>query len=274
MDRFSRRTFARIAGGSVAAYGAVGTAGCYDTSTSPLAVHRGEGLLEHVGGGVLMLLPRGHRIEGDCVLGAEPDFDGEGFDALGVLNTPVAAVHIGASLFVLEQGGARIQRFEGWQTREVPVARETFGSFGSASGEFASPHDLIAHDDTLYVADTLNHRVQELDTRGRVLRVLGGEGMLNGPRSLDVDVEGNLHVADYDGIAVFDARGTLRGRYGESLHASAIRIDDTGIAFVVDSHESTVTRFVDGERIASERVEGVHRVSIRDGVHVTLSARA
>ncbi|MBB6672174.1 YIP1 family protein [Cohnella nanjingensis] len=106
------------------------------------------------------------------------------------------------------------------QTAYVPMgALDGYGMFGAGSaareekGEITAaldqPQDLfIDGRNRLYVADTGNGRVLELDDKGRLIRAIG-EGELEEPTGLYVDESGQLYVADYgaEQIAIYDRDG-------------------------------------------------------------------
>ncbi|WP_409343244.1 hypothetical protein [Paenibacillus sp. MBLB4367] len=97
--------------------------------------------------------------------------------------------------------------------REIPVqpayVPETF-----FHGGLKNPEDLfIDAKDELYIADTGNNRIVQLNGRGDTIRVIQpeGEGKLNEPNGLFVRPDGTIYVADTknERIAVFDAKGTF-----------------------------------------------------------------
>lgn len=81
------------------------------------------------------------------------------------------------------------------------------GSPGVEAGQFRRPRGIaIAPDNTIYVADTENHRIQHLDHEGNVLQVWGSfadislgaapGGTFFEPWGIAVDQEGFVYVAD------------------------------------------------------------------------------
>jgi sugar lactone lactonase YvrE len=75
------------------------------------------------------------------------------------------------------------------------------GKAGKEPGEFYFPTNLaVGPNGHLYVSDTMNARVQELDKSGKPIRTIGQRGMLIGdmvrPKGIAVDREGRLYVAD------------------------------------------------------------------------------
>ncbi len=76
-----------------------------------------------------------------------------------------------------------------------------WGSEGSGLGEFYYPYCLVlAPDDTVYVAEYGNHRVQKLTRDGRPIGCWGSHGRepgrLDSPWALARDSQGRIHVLD------------------------------------------------------------------------------
>lgn len=83
----------------------------------------------------------------------------------------------------------------------------SFGSAGSAPGQFQAPHEIaFAPDGTMYVADGKNNRIQHLTATGQVLQVWGSfgdistgnapGGTFNEPWGVAVGPDGSVFVAD------------------------------------------------------------------------------
>ena len=106
----------------------------------------------------------------------------------------------------------------------------------------------------VYIADTLNHRVQKFFTNGTFIAKWGrngGDGTagnLNGefntPEGIDVDAAGNVYVADTlnNRVQVFAPNGTYLRRYYELPGADSalnmpggVGVSGAGIAFVADT---------------------------------------
>ena len=76
-----------------------------------------------------------------------------------------------------------------------------WGKEGSGPGELYYPYDLaLADDDTLYVCEFGNHRVQKFTRDGRSLGCFGvegrGEGQFYNPWALVRDSQGMVYVLD------------------------------------------------------------------------------
>lgn len=112
-------------------------------------------------------------------------------------------------LYVVDTRAHAVVAFDA-EGREV--AR--WGRRGEGEGEFNFPtHCWYAHDE-LYVADTMNGRVQVLSAiDGAWRRTLGTRGLHVGdlvrPKGVTVDGEGNVYVVEsyYDHLLVFDRTG-------------------------------------------------------------------
>lgn len=92
----------------------------------------------------------------------------------------------------------------------------TIGQRGSGDGQFNFPVALAFSGATLFVGDTLNFRIQELDAAsGRFLRAFGGLGDAAGdtPRlkGLAIDGAGNVWASDahLDSVSLYNPAGML-----------------------------------------------------------------
>ncbi len=93
-----------------------------------------------------------------------------------------------------------------------------FGTPGQAgkpeNGTFASPTNVaVDRQGNIYVADTLNFRVQVLNPAGKFLRTFGAQGDRPGefirPKGIAVDSEGHVYVADaeFNNFQIFSPQG-------------------------------------------------------------------
>ncbi len=132
-----------------------------------------------------------------------------------------AAVAIGsdATLYVADQGNARIQEFS--------LTGQLLGGFGSyvdpttPGAALHAPSALaVAPDNSLYVVDEAQDAVLHFDRAGHLLGrwgVLGhGSGQFDGPSDIAVAPNGAVYVADTlnNRVAVFDAHGAPLGQIG------------------------------------------------------------
>ncbi len=131
------------------------------------------------------------------------------------------------------------------------------GERGVDPGQFNFPTNLFVDAQSrLYVADTLNFRVQVFDAEGKVLTTIGSQGdtagKLNRPKGVGVDSEGHIYVADtsFNNFQIFDASGALlmfvgfAGRDpGEFLLPAGLFVDDRDRIYVADQGNARVQVF-------------------------------
>ena len=87
---------------------------------------------------------------------------------------------------------------------EEPVAPLTFvktwGQEGSGNGEFEFPIGIAIHEQTIFVTDHYNHRVQIFDKQGKFLAKFGEYGVQPGkffaPHTLAFNSRGDLFIVD------------------------------------------------------------------------------
>ncbi|NIS79240.1 MAG: hypothetical protein GTO14_03250 [Anaerolineales bacterium] len=142
---------------------------------------------------------------------------------------------------------------------------QSIGGSGVETGSFVSPRgNAIAPDGSLYVADTMSHRIQHFDPDGEVLHVWGrfgstdqgnaDEGAFNEPWGIGVAPDGSVYVADTwnHRIQHFTADGEFLGMFGtfgqgETPYAfwgpRDVVVDSTGRVFVSDTGNKRVVIF-------------------------------
>jgi DNA-binding beta-propeller fold protein YncE len=88
-------------------------------------------------------------------------------------------------------------------------------------GDFAKPTGLaVDHDGNLYVADTLNNRIEIFDADGQFVRTFGkngdGPGYFARPKGVAIDGDGHIWVADgvQDRVQVFNQEAQLLIAFG------------------------------------------------------------
>ncbi len=199
--------------------------------------------------------------------------------AAGDLYVADAAVDAGGA------GGQRIEQFSadgsfirawGWGVAtgadafEVCTSACTSGIQGAGQGQFgfqvqagdAFTHPQIAvdqSDGSVYVADTLNDRVQKFSASGAFLAAFGGSGtgagQLASPQGVAVDpTSGDVYVADTANNRVqrFTGSGTFVAELGgatggsgdgELLSPRRVAVDSTGRLYVLDDGNLRLQRF-------------------------------
>ena len=136
------------------------------------------------------------------------------------------------------------------------VLVDTVGAVGKESGRFNTPTHLAFKDDRLYVADTLNFRVQVLDRAGDGKLSFGELGLFVGnmtrPKGIAVGRDGRIYVVEsyYDHLLVYDEQGQLLlpiggtgSRLGEFYLPSGVWTDNEGRVFVADMFNGRVSVF-------------------------------
>ena len=148
---------------------------------------------------------------------------------------------------------------------EMLHADIVIGQSGSSPGQFSRPRGIaVAQDGTIYVADTMNHRIQHLSPSGEVLKIWGqyasiedGEapgGTFNEPWGIAVAPDGTVYVADTwnHRIQHFTSDGEfleMFGSFGQTGVADAfwgpraVVIDLNGRVFVTDTGNKRVVVF-------------------------------
>jgi sugar lactone lactonase YvrE len=137
------------------------------------------------------------------------------------------------------------------------------GKRGTEQGEFNFPTNLaVDRQGRLYVADTLNFRVQIFDASGAFVKSIGsqgdGPGHLNRAKGVGVDSEGNIYIADtsFNNFQVFDGEGnillfvgTTGTGPGEFLLPAGLFVDDEDRIYIADQGNARVQVF---QRITAE----------------------
>jgi DNA-binding beta-propeller fold protein YncE len=196
------------------------------------------------------------------------DFAQQGFQEIEGLHHPSGlALDAQERLYVVEQGKRRITVFN----------REGQRIGGITHPDIERPVgiaiDRQRQAGNLYVADTLNARVQQFDADGNYLRTFGergnGYGMFERPKGVALDAFGNLYVVDtaWSNVQIFNPKGEVllffggRGGYpGLLTNPTDIAIDPDNRIYVADhlSHRVNVYQLVNtrAEDSFPERVDG------------------
>jgi len=127
------------------------------------------------------------------------------------------------------------------------------GECGSRLGQFQSPHGIsLDHQGNIWIADTGNHRVVEIDPQGHYVRSFGqaGDGIaqFHTPFDLLVEHDGNLVILDSentDALKRFSATGDFITAFGSDLVAYNPRgmgIDSEGNLYLADTGKNRILR--------------------------------
>jgi sugar lactone lactonase YvrE len=170
------------------------------------------------------------------------------------------------------------------------------GAAGSEPGQFLSPRAVaVAPDGSLYVADSMNNRIQHISPDGKVLQVWGtradvsqGEaagGTFNEPWGIAVAPDGSVYVADTWNYRIqkFTADGkfvTMWGYFGQASDSPdafygprGLAVDVQGHVYVADTGNKRIVIFdSNGEYITQFGSPGLGLGQLDEPVAVALDA--
>jgi predicted membrane-bound mannosyltransferase/DNA-binding beta-propeller fold protein YncE len=156
----------------------------------------------------------------------------------------------------------------------TPVTPErVVGEAGSASGQFQAPRAIaLAPDGSLYVADSLNNRIQHLSPDGKVLQVWGTRadvaqgaapgGTFNEPWGVAVAPDSSVYVADTWNYRIqkFTSDGKFLQMWGtgpaegqdQFYGPRGLAVDSLGRLFVADTGNKRIVIYDDNGKYLSE----------------------
>ncbi|MBE3067235.1 MAG: SMP-30/gluconolactonase/LRE family protein, partial [Chloroflexi bacterium] len=170
------------------------------------------------------------------------------------------------------------------------------GAAGTEPGQFQSPRAIaVAADGSLYVADSMNNRIQHLSSEGKVLQIWctradasQGEapgGTFNEPWGIAVALDGSVYVADTWNYRIqkFTADGmfiSMWGFFGQAADAPeafygprGVAVDPQGRVYVADTGNKRIVVFgPDGEYITQFGTPGMGLGQLDEPVAVALDA--
>ena len=135
------------------------------------------------------------------------DFKGKNANGVAISRGDIDVSLDGKKVFVADTFNNRIQKFDNngvWQLTYGPKDDDA-GDAGTDLVEFDRPMGIAVANDgnSIFVADTYNHRIQRLNadnSRNENLVVWGGRGeaksMFSYPTRMDVDSKGDVYVID------------------------------------------------------------------------------
>ena len=160
-----------------------------------------------------------------------------------------------------------------------------WGELGSRPCQFSSPHAVaLDPQGNMYVADTLNNRLQKLSPAGDSVAQWGTTGQKAGdfrsPRGLTIDASGQVLVADTlnHRIQRLSAEGQPLAHWGEQgakpgqfRSPSGVAVDSKGSIYVADTGNHRIQKFsTDGELLAMWGSNGDGPGEFRAPVGITL----
>ncbi len=133
---------------------------------------------------------------------------------------------------------------------------KTWGKAGTEAGEFSRIRGLaLGPDGLLYVADTINHRVQVFTRDGEFVRMFGEygsePGQLNYPYRIAFSADGDMYVVEYGNnrIQKFTREGQSLGSWGtpgrepgQLFNPWAAVVDRRGRLHIMDTENNRVQR--------------------------------
>ena len=169
----------------------------------------------------------------------------------GRLQAPFGvAVESDGDVYVADRGNHRVQKFSSWGRFLLAFGSEAFNP-GSGDGEMNGPHGVALDSaGNVYVADSINHRVQKFTNDGQFILKWGtsgsGNGQFNNPWALAIDGQDNVYVVDRlnNRVQKFDSAGTFLFSWGPSMlqTPTSIAIGKDGGIYVGD-HGNTLRKF-------------------------------
>lgn len=201
------------------------------------------------------------QLSAQSIIGSPGSFEGQFQRPRGVAGAA------DGSIFVADTENNRIQHIT--SDGEVVASWGIFGDAASGQalgGSFNQPWGIaVGPDQSVYVADTWNHRVQKFSPDGEFIRMWGYFGQAEtpeafwGPRDVEVDEEGRVFVTDTGNkrIVVFDSEGNYLTEFGEIGFEPGyfdepvgIAVDNNGYVYVADTWNQRIQVFTetpDGE---------------------------
>lgn len=125
-----------------------------------------------------------------------------------------------------------------------------FGKEGTKDGDLSSPNAVAVTNDSIYVSDTANDRVEKFDRTGKFIKTITGTGSEKqsafvNVRGVAVDGRGILYVVsnltnkvwgfDKDGKKAFEPFGQLGSEDNQFLQPNGMFIDNQGRIYIADS---------------------------------------
>ncbi len=164
--------------------------------------------------------------------------------------TGIAIDRTRGRIYVADTGGSKTEHGHSVKVFDMDggLIRTLGAGKGEAPGQFLFPTYLnVDTQGNLYVADTLNARVQVFDSEGEYVKSIGERGnawgMFDKPKGVALDSFGNVYVVDsgWSNVQIFNPKGQVllffggRGPVpGMMKNPTAITIDPNNRIYVAD----------------------------------------
>jgi len=206
------------------------------------------------GGAVYVADTDNHRIQ---KIAADGSFIAE-WDSSEMTSPAGITVDADGYVYVADYAKHRVQKFSGDGSTLVDTWGTATGVTGLGDKEFNSPHGLASDPGGyIYVADTVNNRIQKIAANGIFAAAWGApymsNGILNNPYGITRDADGNIYVADKDNnrIQKFDKDGKYLDKW--SIYKSGMTyvnmkqphgiVEAGGYVYVTDYGNSKIHKF-------------------------------
>ena len=213
----------------------------------------------------------------------------------GLLAAPRGiAIAADGSIFVADSHNSRIQHFS--TDGKLINSWGTYANIldGAApAGTFNEPWGIaIGPDDSVYVTDTWNYRIQKFTPKGEFIRMWGNYNIgsspqgLYGPRGIIVNKDGKVFVTDTGNkrVVIYDSDGNYLNEFGSGGldvgnfdEPVGITMDNEGKIFIVDTWNHRVQVFQPDQSglvfspVTSWNINGWFGQSINNKPFITIS---
>jgi len=123
---------------------------------------------------------------------------------------PVDVAIVGDRLYVTDIEHMKVHVLD----KRTGATLSAFGEMGDKPGQLYHPTNIaVGPDQTLYITDTTNFRVQQFTIKGEFIREIGSIGVSPGqfarPKGVALDREGRIYVVDaaFENVQVLDTDG-------------------------------------------------------------------
>jgi streptogramin lyase len=219
-----------------------------------------------------------------------------GGNAPGLLAAPRGiAIAADGSIFVADSHNNRVQHFS--TDGNLINSWGTYANIldGAApGGTFNEPWGIaIGPDDSIYVTDTWNYRIQKFSPEGEFIRMWGNYNIgsspqgLYGPRGIMVNMDGRVFVTDTGNkrVVIYDSDGNYLNEFGSGGldvgnfdEPVGIAMDNEGKIFIVDTWNRRVQVFEPDQSglifspLISWNINGWFGQSINNKPFITISS--